>query len=54
MISAHPMRSRYPRITLAKRQADAALDSHTTGAEVARHCGRYEQYLNTGVVPQIR
>lgn len=48
------MCSRYPRITFATRQADVALDSHTTGAEVARHCGRYEQYLNTGVVPQIR
>lgn len=27
---------------------------YTTGAEVARHCGRYEQYLNTGVVPRNR
>jgi Tfp pilus assembly protein PilE len=36
------------------QEADTALNSYTTGAEVARHCGRYEQYLNTGVVPRNR
>lgn len=48
------MCSRHGRITLATRQADAPLDNHTTGTEVARHCGRYELYLNTGAVPHSR
>ena len=36
------------------QEADAALNSYTTGAEVARNCGRYEQYLNTGVISPVR
>ncbi len=36
------------------QEADAALNSYTTSAEVSRHCGRYERYLETGVIPPIR
>lgn len=33
------------------RRADADLGSATTRAEVARHCGRFESYVSTGVPP---
>lgn len=34
------------------KRADLDFGSYTTGTEVHRHCGRYEQYVKTGVVPR--
>ena len=33
------------------RQANAQLNSETTGAEMKRHCGIYERYVQDGVLP---
>lgn len=36
------------------QDANSTLNTYTTRTEVSRHCTRYEQYLDTGIVPRGR
>ena len=36
------------------RQANAQMNSATTGAEMKKHCGIYERYVQDGVLPAKR
>lgn len=52
--AADPTGTKLGRTCTEWQEADSALDSYTTRTEVSRHCARYEQYLDTGIVPRIR